>query len=99
MLKQGRSGDSIHVLELRIFLVNSYSRYALSMGLRSFVDKETIDDMKLLGKLKRAWSSIFKQFSSRPSNSRHKSAGKKMVWTSIRQERIHLEEAIIHRIV
>merc|ERR1712109_414423 len=26
-------------------------RYALSMGLRSFVDKETIDDMKLLGLL------------------------------------------------
>ena len=99
MLKQGRSGDSIHVLELRIVFVNSDSRYALSMGLRSFVDKETIDDMKLLGKLKRAWNSIFKQFSSRPPNSRHKSARKKMVWTSIRQERIHLEEAIIHRIV
>ena len=31
--------------------IDSYPflRYALSMGLRSFVDKDTIDDMKLLG--------------------------------------------------
>ena len=34
---------------LQVFNHLIFFRYALSMGLRSFVDKETIDDMKLLG--------------------------------------------------
>ena len=32
-----------------LLLTSFFLRYALSMGLRSFVDKDTIDDMKLLG--------------------------------------------------
>ena len=51
------SGPSAQAGAIRwwiFFLIRAFNhlvffRYAMSMGLRSFVDKETIDDMKLLG--------------------------------------------------
>ena len=54
------------------------------MGLRSFVDKETIDDMKLLGKPSCLFGSNFIINDStvpRPSYCGHKSKREEVVWS------------------
>ena len=83
------SGPSAQAGAIRwcIFLAQAFNyliffRYALSMGLRSFVDKETIDDMKLLGKPSCLFVNNFTIiFPPRPSYCGHKSKREEVVWS------------------
>lgn len=74
-------------------------RWGVSMALRSFVDADTIDRMRLGEFAYRDLTFYLLTFNvstcSWSSATRLENEGKKEVWTGRRSQKVHLEEAII----
>lgn len=72
-------------------------RWGISMGLRSFVDAETVDKMRL-GELHRNFLNLslilFSLLNSWPSTKGLSNTRKEEAWTGRSSQKVHLEETI-----